>query len=143
VTDKKQEINSVTGGQDNTFPTVLLHHATASGDHYDWMLAEPGDGNSLLRTFRVLVPSDQWTLLRRVDLEPIAPHRRIYLTYEGPIPGNRGDVQRIDEGTFRPIEWSDSRIEIDLKLRGCQARVTIVRRSEAHMIADFRMPISG
>lgn len=122
MTDKKATI----------LPTVLLHHTAATGDHFDWLLAEPGNPEGLLRTFRVLVPTDEWAGLRAWDLELIQPHRRIYLTYEGPIPGGRGEVRRVDEGTFAAVAWSDERMELDVAMRGVRGRVELVKVSEKH-----------
>jgi hypothetical protein len=51
----------------------------------------------LLQTWR----APEWPITGTVRLTPLAPHRREYLTYEGPVAGNRGgDVTRVAEGTF-------------------------------------------
>ena len=39
---------------------------------------------------------------RSVTCEQIPAHRREYLSYEGPISSNRGEVQRWDSG---PCQW--------------------------------------
>ncbi len=84
---------------------VLLHHTGWSGhaDHYDLMLQkQPGDSDDseVLTTYST-----------RTDIRPIGDgdilflnhaHRRIYLTYEGPLKGARGVVARVDEGD---MEW--------------------------------------
>src|SRR5690349_7523608 len=69
-------------------PTVLLRHEAPDGSHYDWLLADPRtahDPESRLWTARVMEPSSRWAELGMWDLQPIGAHRRIYLTYEGPI----------------------------------------------------------
>lgn len=75
---------------------VILHHRTEEGEHWDLMLEQ---GEVLLT----------WQLLR----DPFAPanypiparrigdHRKLYLTYEGPLSGGRGTVRRVDEGLLR------------------------------------------
>lgn len=75
---------------------VLLEHRLPDGSfHYDWMMERlPG---STLVTFRVG---------ERIDLGEVVAfratrlpdHRAVYLTYEGPVSGNRGDVRRLAQG---------------------------------------------
>lgn len=73
--------------------TVLLRHALPDGGwHHDWLIQSP-DAQQL-RSFRVSV-------------DPLAPgaatfdaiatpdHRPVYLDYEGPISGGRGEVTRV------------------------------------------------
>ncbi|MCC6659431.1 MAG: hypothetical protein IT437_00960 [Phycisphaerales bacterium] len=75
--------------------TVLLRHDTPDGSaHWDWMIQRLGGG---LTTFRVAV---------RIDLGPacfgaerLPDHREAYLTYEGPVTGDRGSVRRVADGT--------------------------------------------
>ena len=110
------------------FDTVLLWHETAAGNHHDWLFVDPttlDQPEAPLTTYRIAAPPDQWLELGRMELTPIPPHRRIYLTYEGPISGNRGSVKRIDEGTFVPVLWTPQKKVIDLKLRRFQGVVSI------------------
>ncbi len=51
----------------------------------------------------------------------LADHRLAYLDYEGPISGNRGEVYRIEEGTFEIEQQSKESLRVVLvgkKLRG-------------------------
>jgi hypothetical protein len=100
-------------------PTALLHHRSPEGDHYDWMIADPRENgpDGPLWTARVTMPSREWAKSDTWTIEVIAPHRREFLTYEGPISGNRGSVTRIDEGACVASEWSDNRIEVQVSLR--------------------------
>ncbi|MHC4878253.1 MAG: DNA polymerase ligase N-terminal domain-containing protein [Planctomycetota bacterium] len=67
--------------------------------HWDLML-EWGDA---LKTWRLdRIPQEPGS----IDAVPLPDHRRVYLDYEGPVSGNRGNVQRIDSGTFKLIESS-------------------------------------
>src|ERR1700755_874015 len=61
--------------------------------HWDFLL-ETGD---VLRTWRLQAPPPPGC---RLSAEPLAPHRKLYLDYEGPVSGNRGQVKRFDGGTF-------------------------------------------
>lgn len=83
-------------------PWVLLRHELADGSwHFDWMLAAGGaDAAHPLTTFRVTQRPDEPGTLR-FDAERIGDHRREYLTYEGPVPGGRGNVRRVTGGTCR------------------------------------------
>ncbi|MEQ9095059.1 MAG: hypothetical protein RIE32_02215 [Phycisphaerales bacterium] len=95
------------------FPTVLLRHDLPDGTHhYDWMLATDEAGPLL--TFRLDRDISQ-------DNEPfeglrLPHHRRHYLTYEGPISGNRGSVRRVHSGWCRVLEANESDLQVRLQL---------------------------
>ncbi len=74
---------------------VILHHTGIAEPHFDVMF-EPAPGQPL-RTFR----ASDWPITQPIDLIPLSDHRRHYLTYEGPVSGNRGQVVRIEAGTYR------------------------------------------
>lgn len=112
--------------------TVLLLHETQGASHYDWLLTDPADPDGLLWTARTDAPSDQWATLGKWSIEPIAPHRRHYLTYEGDIGQGRGTVRRVDEGTFEVIQWADQRIEIELETNNFRGRVAITPSQDNH-----------
>lgn len=61
--------------------------------HWDLML-EDGE---ILRTWRLLVSPDSTDVL---PAQSSFPHRLIYLDYEGPVSGNRGNVKRWDKGYY-------------------------------------------
>lgn len=97
-------------------PTVLLHHVTDAGSHYDWLLGDPMDVTGRLWTARVGVPSRHWRDARRFAAEPLGPHRRRYLTYEGEIGGGRGRVTRTDRGVVIPRLWTRGRIVVQVRM---------------------------
>lgn len=81
---------------------VLLHHRLSDKEHWDLCLEM---GESLAT----------WQILRDPRGRPdkktggyparrIGDHRRAYLEYEGPISGGRGEVRRVDRGTWSAIE---------------------------------------
>ncbi|MFW5652700.1 MAG: hypothetical protein ACOC0P_01540, partial [Planctomycetota bacterium] len=102
--------------------TAVLRHETADGDvHFDWLLAvddppmrrlitartsaNPAEivacgPHSDMGRHRVGTESDAGTVV--MAFEPIATHRVLYLTYEGPIPRDRGTVARVAEGWWLP-----------------------------------------
>jgi hypothetical protein len=110
-------------------PTALLHHTTAEGSHYDWLLTNPHEPTGRLWTARVTIPSRLWAALGSWTLTPIPPHRRIYLSYQGPLSDNRGSVTRVDEGTILPLLWTSDRIEVCLSMRYCKGIVRMRKRS--------------
>jgi hypothetical protein len=82
-------------------PFVLLHHRLSDKEHWDLCL----DLGAVLATWQILsdpTRSDKTT--RYWPARRVADHRRAYLDYEGPISGGRGEVTRVDRGTWRPIE---------------------------------------
>ena len=89
---------------------VVLEHKW-NGVHWDFML-EVGD---CLRTWAIDAPITRGVELPARDL---SDHRLAYLSYEGPISGQRGSVRRIAEGRFRTIAWSDEYVRV--RLSGAQ-----------------------
>jgi hypothetical protein len=71
---------------------VVLHHLGVDEPHFDLMV-EPAPGKPLL-TWRCL----QWPPTGQMPLTRLRDHRNQYLTYEGPVAGDRGQVTRIYEG---------------------------------------------
>jgi hypothetical protein len=53
-----------------------------------------------------------------ISAEALPDHRRMYLDYEGPISGNRGEVSQWDHGDYEML--SQSPTEITLQLQGQQ-----------------------
>jgi hypothetical protein len=82
---------------------AVLHHAGGVGageSHYDFLF-DSSDTSSLV-TFRL----PEWPLASgstHVALK-LRDHRRIYLTYEGQISGDRGHVSRVAEGDIYVYE---------------------------------------
>ena len=91
---------------------AVLHHVSGAGGlgsggledegdrpHFDFLF-DTTDSSSLV-TFRLpdwpLAPGTHPTTRLR-------DHRRIYLTYEGSISGDRGHVSRVAEGSVRVIQ---------------------------------------
>jgi len=89
--------------------TVQLQHTLPNGDwHIDWMLTpagQAGDCDARLITFRLPKPLHELPPGSTMAAERIADHRHAYLTYEGPVSGNRGEVRRVAAGQIS--RWSD------------------------------------
>ena len=88
---------------------VILHHTHADGEHWDLMLERDG----VLLTWQLPAePAGAKSLPIRA--RRIADHRLAYLTYEGPISGDRGHVRRIDAGTVEFHEITPDRLTMTL-----------------------------
>jgi hypothetical protein len=95
---------------------VILEH---DHPHLHWdLMLEAGD---VLRTWRLSEPP---TPERGVAAEPIGDHRCLYLDYEGPVSGNRGQVTRWDAGTFT---WQvDEPRQVVVALHGQRLRTRLL-----------------
>lgn len=90
---------------------VVLEHGHPHGTHWDILFEIPCRQD--LRTWSL----PAWPIPRGwLDAVPKAPHRKLYLGYEGPISGSRGWVRRRDEGSCQ-ILW-DEEGEFRVVLRG-------------------------
>jgi len=85
---------------------VLLHRCPDGSAHFDWLLRLLPEQERALLSLRTTQRPDQLTPGQCISAELLPPHRTIYLTYEGPLTGNRGEVERVAEG--RILEISDS-----------------------------------
>lgn len=70
---------------------VILKHDW-NGEHFDLMLEE----DNALATWRMTLSLQSGGQA----VEELPAHRLEYLTYEGPVSGNRGIVKRIASGDF-------------------------------------------
>src|SRR5262245_26836686 len=74
---------------------VVLRHEGIPEPHFDLMFeSKPGGA---LTTFRTPV----WPLAEGTVLTALGEHRREYLSYEGPVSGDRGAVRQVASGRFR------------------------------------------
>ena len=122
-------------------PTTLLHHLGYGAPHYDWLLARDDDGPLL--TFRVDRPTADWLDAGRLELTPLGEHRRVYLTYEGPVSGGRGTVSRVDHGIHRPGIWAPNRIVTSVFWQDATLKMELFRQSDALWLADVEAGASA
>lgn len=95
---------------------MILWHQIEAKDafdrktHFDLML-ESGES---LRTWAV----DRWPLNvgESCAALPLANHRIAYLDYEGPVSGDRGQVTRVEHGTFRVTSETGNQVSLCLEL---------------------------
>jgi hypothetical protein len=71
---------------------VILRHDGVEHPHFDLMFqTAPG---SLLATWRAKV----WRPTEAINVERLGDHRQAYLTFEGKLSGDRGEVRRVEQG---------------------------------------------
>jgi hypothetical protein len=58
-------------------------------------------------------------------------HRLDYLTYEGPISGDRGEVRRWDEGTYEMRRESPDELHFRLSGNRLAATCSLIKSSES------------
>jgi DNA polymerase Ligase (LigD) len=69
--------------------------------HWDFMLEHAG----ALKTWRLTEFPPP--LGQKLRAQALADHRLLYLNYEGPVSGNRGQVIRREQGTYDIVPPSD------------------------------------
>ncbi len=109
--------------------TALLQHVTRNGTHYDWLIDAPVvaglSADRPLWAARVPLPTRDWRTARVLVIDVIQPHRRLYLRYQGPVAGDRGEVVRVDAGDARPVMWTASRLVLDVHMRHYTGRIDL------------------
>lgn len=99
--------------------------------HWDLMLED----GSALTTWRLLEPVESGKWLPAEDL-PV--HRIAYLTYEGPVSNNRGNVRRIAQGEYSEILTNPSSDVVQYRLHNCSLAHTAFRRIAASGRPEWR-----
>jgi len=90
---------------------VLRHEMPPGGDrasHFDLML----DAGAALRTWALEGEPDSTV---EQPVRQLPDHRRDYLSYEGPVSGNRGNVARWDEGTYATLQDDEAALVVDVR----------------------------
>jgi hypothetical protein len=85
---------------------VVLHHTGWQDDHFDLMLE--GEKAGKLRTWRLDAFPDPG------QITALEEHRRDYLTYEGPISNDRGQVKRVSAGEYEILRETDRNVRVRL-----------------------------
>jgi hypothetical protein len=110
---------------------VILHHRLPPGsgraDHFDLMLED-----SLTELLTWALPDLPGAEAQQAEQLP--PHRRDYLTYEGPISNNRGEVTRVAAGEFEWIERTEVRWIALLSGETVSGQLHLLRRERAEWL---------
>lgn len=90
---------------------VILEHRW-DGVHWDVLVEIPGQPDGPLATWAVDAPirADEDLPARRLP-----DHRRVYLEYEGPVSGGRGDVRRVAQGNASVRVWTEAWVELEVR----------------------------
>ena len=98
--------------------------------HFDLML----ETGSILRTWRLVEPPQpgKW-----VVAEPSFDHRVLYLDYEGPVSGDRGNVKRLLAGTFELVRESGDLIEAACQVAEASTTILIKRMAEGGWVVQI------
>jgi hypothetical protein len=104
--------------------------------HWDLML----EAGEVLRTWRLAEPP---VPRKSVAAEPTWDHRRVYLEYEGPISGDRGQVQRWEDGTFAWVCEEKNRLVVRLEGRRLQGLLHLFQVQDGTWKARFVSEASG
>ncbi len=95
------------------FPMVVLHHEldrTQEGRASHWDLMVALDATGPLKTWALdALPDFDHAEEMVVTGRALPDHRRIYLTFEGTLSGQRGTVHRVWSGTARRCRTEPSR----------------------------------
>ena len=104
---------------------VVQHHTGYGPEHWDLMLEED-DGLATWRLHR-----DPATLAAGpIPATRIADHRKAYLTYEGPVSRDRGQVRIVDHGTYAVVSYEAASVTADFGGVHLAGRL-VLRRSPA------------
>lgn len=101
---------------------ALLEHTTDEGVHWDLLIEVPG--RERLPTWRLA--QDPLGSEAAIRAEALADHRRLYLEYEGPVSGGRGQVRRVDRGPAMIEEFDPPLLRAQLAGRRLRGRCRIV-----------------
>ena len=123
---------------------VILYHEFPDGhprqSHWDFMLEpEPSaGGEAKLKTWALEKSPLDWLKASesgepqkaKIQATRLPDHRRHYLTYEGPVSNDRGQVRQIASGTYSILESSEAEMIIEL-LPTKQKKFTVrIQRTE-------------
>lgn len=133
--------------------TLLVRHTLPDGSsHLDWFIdrlperesaSGPDADARTLASFRVMVRPDD-PILRAFDGERTPDHRAAYLTREGDIGDNRGEVARIALGWCVPARLEEHAIDLVIDLGAGPRRIVgrWLAVSGEHGLGEWRFAAS-
>jgi hypothetical protein len=97
---------------------VILEHDHPER-HWDFML----EAGAKLRTWRLTAPPAAG---QSVTASASFDHRLVYLDYEGPLSGQRGQVVQWDRGDYEEVPTGDQQVQVYLRGRKLHGIVTLL-----------------
>lgn len=101
---------------------AVLHHTLVTKPHYDLLLE--ASAHAPLLAWRC----ESWPPESGSALERLPDHRRIYLEYEGPISGGRGEVKRVAGGVIHHLQATEVLVQLRID---CVDNLVELRRVHA------------
>jgi len=89
---------------------VIQKHQTDQDVHWDLMLEE----GEHLATWQVSLPPSEWSEIP-LPCQKIFDHRLKYLTYEGLLSDDRGEVRIVASGSYQPLHITENDWQIRLE----------------------------
>ena len=115
---------------------VILHHQANGGEHWDLML-EHGE---VLLTWQLLrEPVDASSL--PIPARRIQDHRKAFLTYEGPLRQDCGQVRRTDRGTVGFVQITETELVFDLHGGRLAGRFRLYRANDDWILTGHSKPL--
>jgi hypothetical protein len=116
---------------------VIQEHSSGSNVHWDFMLetcpeqAQRVEGvGGVLQTYR-LDKAPQQLIKAPAGAVKIFDHPLKFLTYEGPVNKDRGNVRIADSGSYELLHQSDDRLELNINGKILKGKFTL-----SHIEAD-------
>jgi len=104
---------------------VILKHTTPKDVHFDFML-ETGDH---LSTWRINIgPEELKTTPAKA--EKIFDHKLKFLTYQGPVNNETGNVTTADKGTYLIISETPKKLQIHIKAIILNGTFTLTKKTK-------------
>ena len=114
---------------------VILRHEMPPGHdrgtHFDLLLEVEG----VLRTWSL---PELPLAAKEIQAEALPDHRLAYLDYEGPVSGNRGTVNRVEEGEYEVLAESAGLLQVRLAGKLLQGNLRLRQADSAAWMASFR-----
>ena len=103
---------------------VIQHHIQKHSEHWDLMLHQRH--SPTLATWQVPIPPDRWGT-EPIVCKKLHDHRLDYLTYQGPVSGDRGTVEIVAAGSYHAeVTNTTSEKNWHVTLRGDTIHGTVI-----------------
>jgi len=95
------------------------------------------ESDGVLKTWRIRNLPENGS---RIAMEQLGDHRVLYLTYEGPLSGNRGSVTCWDRGEYQEETNNENQIEVILKGGKLKGKMVIEKKDNTLWSGVFEPP---
>lgn len=117
-------------------PTPSTGAPPAGPLHWDLLVAVAG--LERVPTWRLV--ANPLAAAAPIPAERIADHRPLYLTYEGPVSGDRGRVRRLDEGRADVLALDGPRLLVVFHGQRLRGRWEVVAGGTGHVLRRVAGP---